>query len=274
MKTEITRLLSIFSKGVHSEKFWNNLFDNFENSTIGYVIKDNENIVGFIGTINSDRILNNHNYRICNLSSLIVSWQYRGYTMRLLREVTRLENVILTSLTPTPTSYRLAKYFGFKILDDSLFLFFPIPVITNFIKYSFEKNFIFNYLQNTGLKNILTHHARFNCRHFLVYNKYDSCYIIFSKIIKWNIPFVHIHFLSNSQFFERNIYKITWKLLWNSKSFFMILDSRFINNNKYLSYKYKLKTPKMYRDNTREKINPELVDNLYSELVVLDYFLW
>lgn len=274
MKTEITRLLSIFSKGVYSEKYWNNLFDNFENTTIGYVIKDNEKIVGFIGTINRDRIISNQNYKIYNLSSLIVSWQYRVYTMRLLREIGRLENVILTSLTPTHTSYQLAKYFGFKILDDSFFLFFPIPMITNSIKHSFEKKFIFSFLQDTEHKKILSDHARFNCRHFLVYNKYEFCYLIFSKIIKWNIPFVHIHFLSNSQFFERNIYKITWKLLWNSKSCFLLIDSRFINDNKYLSYKYKLKTPKMYRDNTEEKINPKLIDNLYSELVVLDYFLW
>ena len=87
--------------------------NNFKEYPIGYIMKNTQDeIVGFMGTFFSDRLINNKKILFCNIHSWIVNLNYRLYAFYLIANLLKT-NVNLTAYTPVKSLKRSFKENGF-----------------------------------------------------------------------------------------------------------------------------------------------------------------
>ena len=95
----------------HNNKVLKNSF--ISDYPIGYVMKnENNNIVGFMGTIYSRRNFNNQEYIYCNIHSWIVDETYRINSFLLLMPLIN-QKITLTAFTPVKSLVGLLEKFNF-----------------------------------------------------------------------------------------------------------------------------------------------------------------
>src|SRR5215468_5831498 len=79
-------LLLAFKNPHVKEENWRQLFvdhSGLQNDRFGWVLVDGDEVVGFIGTIFSDRTIRGQTVRLCNLSNWIVKQEYRMHSLAL-----------------------------------------------------------------------------------------------------------------------------------------------------------------------------------------------
>ena len=125
-----------------------------------------------------------------------------------------------------------------------------------------------NYLYNDELK-IFHDHLKFNCKHIIVRTNIGNCYLIGKKVIKRNLPFLHIIYLSDKNLFNKYINYIRNDLMLELKIIGIIIYERFLMKYPIAnSIKYNVGFKRMYKS---EVLNENNIDYLYSELMLFDY---
>ena len=116
-------------------------------------------------------------------------------------------------------------------------------------------------------RKIFYDHKPYPCSHFLATETDHYCYLIYTKL-KRKRPYAYIHYISNLDFFEQVYRDIRNEILSHSRTCFLLIDSRLVHNRRLpLSFCLPFRTPKQY---ISSRLEPEQIDNLYSELVVLN----
>jgi hypothetical protein len=262
----------------YSREKWREIFDyNWESDEgyVGYALVDDRKVVGFNGALFSRRIIDGREARFCNLTSWIVKEQYRTESMRLVFPFLRLKGYTITNLTMNERAWEVTRRLGFKNLDTTVRIIFPIPGISATKKEDApvivsDQSKIAAILDPVNLK-IFMDHSHYNCGHLVIQDKYGYSYIIYTRkrYRKYNFDFSYaqIHYISDRSAFLRSLNKIKSYFLKSRKYFFLAVDERLIGNATIpYSKVYQLKVPRMYKS---EVLSCEQVDNLYSELVVL-----
>jgi hypothetical protein len=172
-------------------------------------------------------------------------------------------------------AWEITRRLGFKNLDTTVRIIFPIPGISATKKEESpvivsDQSRIAAILDPVNLK-IFIDHSHYNCGHLVIQDKYGYSYIIYTRkrYRKYNcgISYAQIHYISDRSLFLRHLNKIKSYFLKSRKYFFLAVDERLIGNTTIPYSKiYQLKIPRMYKS---EVLSREQVDNLYSELVVL-----
>ena len=122
-------------------------------------------------------------------------------------------------------------------------------------------------LQGEHLK-IFNDHKIYRCSHFLLIDKEHYCYLIYSKLKRKRISYVHVHYFSDADLFARAYRQIRNSILSHCGAYFILIDSRLVENLKLpFSFCLPYRTPKQYLSSTLE---PQQIDNLYSELILLE----
>jgi RimJ/RimL family protein N-acetyltransferase len=262
----------------YSREKWREIFDyNWESDEgyVGYALVDDRKVVGFNGALFSRRIIDGREARFCNLTSWIVKEQYRTESMRLVFPFLRLKGYTITNLTMNERAWEVTRRLGFKNLDTTVRIIFPIPGLSATKKEEApvivsDQSKIAAILDPVNLK-IFMDHSHYNCGHLVIQDKYGYSYIIYTRkrYRKYNcgISYAQIHYISDRSPFLRHLNKIKSYFLKSRKYFFLAVDERLIGNATIpYSKVYQLKVPRMYKS---EVLSREQVDNLYSELVVL-----
>src|SRR5207249_6495381 len=102
-------LLEFRNKGLDREH-WSQLFvdhSGLQDGRFGWVLADGDEVVGFIGTILSERTVRGEKVRFCNTSSWIVKKEYRAHSLALHARVLADESVAVTNLSATPGVLKL-----------------------------------------------------------------------------------------------------------------------------------------------------------------------
>ena len=194
--------------------------NNFKEYPIGYIMKNTQDeIVGFMGTFFSDRLINNKKILFCNIHSWIVNLNYRLYAFYLIANLLKT-NVNLTAYTPVKSLKGLLKKMGFKkeIINFKIYL---NANLMSFKKpnYDFydEKKFLFENLkdENKKLFEILDNEIY---KKILLINKKNNkkIFIVGSFIKKKNINFFNLFYISDTLEFKngwKNIKDILTKNL-------------------------------------------------------------
>lgn len=252
---------------------WRQLFINtwggFEDHC-GYMLVDGNKVVGFFGTVFSKRNFRGQEYKFCNLTSWIVKKEYRSKSMSLLWPILKLKDYTFTNFTCAPNLYNLFKKLGFKDLGLYRFIFPPIPpykIYFNNQHIITEPKQIKQYLSSDDLL-IYNDHGNDNCIHLIISGKNGDCYIIATRVLRKGIPFIYVHYINNLSLFTKMIYQTILQILFKYKCVGMIIEERFLRGTR-LSLAIKNKTPtfKIYKSLT---LPPEDIDNLYSELILLN----
>jgi hypothetical protein len=264
----------------NTKEDWYNIFiDNFHSreSYVGYVLLDNETVVGFLGLIFSKRKFHNHEINFCNIGNWIVSKEYRNKSINLLFPVLKLEDYVLTNFTASPTVCKIFKTLKFKELGNDFYIIPPIPSLGSFLFFKKEVNIIYadqvkKHLSKDELR-IFNDHSNpdFNCKHILFKDEGGTCYIIAKTAYRNRLPFLHIHYISHANNFSRHIgwFKMLAPFKFNVVS--IIIDKRFLSGEKLRHIvPYKLQSPRFYKSNIKNySLDLNVIDHLYSEFVVL-----
>ncbi|MDA3779567.1 MAG: hypothetical protein PF487_04985 [Bacteroidales bacterium] len=247
------------------------LFDNHWNSpdrVIGYVLEDNEEIVGFIAYILSVREINNRSYKFCNFSTWTVNEDQRSYSILLTAPIKNLKrnNYTMVNLSPSKPAYevftKLLKFNKLEIKQTKV-PFLPYNMISKKIKYRFDEEID---ISNLTHQEIIDYESMkdYNANSLYIEKDSQSCLIVFNKIYeKRYIPFASILHISNPDLFLKCISLLRCIINLKINTFALLIDNRLINNNKIkLSMVREMPNPKLFWS---ESLDCSEIDNLYSE---------
>jgi len=237
----------------------------------GYVLVHHSAIVGFLGTIVSERSIDGRIEPFCNVCRWIVSPEHRDDALRLLEPLHDLRDHTLTYFSASPATRHAFEGLGFQYLDFDARIFSPHPMlfrVTPQSEYSVltDPDAIAPLLGDTDRK-LLEDHRPYACGHLLVRHSRDgrSCYCIHTTITRNSLRFSHIQYLSDAAVFLEAVDAVGNRLFDRRKTIFMKVDSRLLGRHHAVhSIPLKIDAPRMYRS---DHLRPDQVDNLYTELV-------
>ncbi len=251
---------------------WQQLFINHwnvEEDYHGFMLLDQDNVVGFFGLIFSRRTIRGESYKFCNLTSWIVKQAYRKHSMSLLYAVLKLKDYTLTDLTATKVAYKIFKKFDFqdgethvRIIPWFISLFHGVRKCL----LTWDPHVIAGILKGENLK-IFEDHKEFPCIHLVFHSPGGSCYCVLTKIKKKGLAFGHIHYLSDKEFFCRDGVAAVFAVCRRLNVIGLYIDEqRLKGEHVFPSVSLKLNQPKIFRSND---VGKEDIDSLYSECVIL-----
>ncbi|WNM64018.1 hypothetical protein [Candidatus Nitrospira neomarina] len=230
------------------------------------------NVVGFLGTIFSRRRIKNKEIKFCNLTSWYVKEEFRNKALSLMWPIQRLKDYTVTDLTPTRDVSLILDKLGFDELDSRIRILLPFQCGRRkhdapsavFIN---DGNTIIDLLSDTDSK-VFHDHLPSQCKHSVIKDKLDYCYIIYTVISVRKINCAYIHYLSNLDLFLKYNDQFRNDLLTSCNANFIILDSRLVRNeNLPSSFTFPVRAPKFFKSSI---LTAQQIDNLYSELTLLN----
>lgn len=262
----------------HSKEQWKNIFEQpFNNGedNCGYALFDGDKVVGFLGYIYSSKLIENKLTKFCNLTTWIVLEEYRNNSLQLIYPILKMKDYCITNYIPAKNVYEVSKKLGFKDLEVYENILLPIlnPIKCLFNKCTFIIGLdeILKFLQNEGevyLLNVVNAHKNYNCNFVLIKSKRSFSLILFTKVKRKKITFAQIQYISNKELFFSCLDRFKIILMWRFKIISPIIENRnLIKGNRLFSIKVKFNNPQVYKG---EVIDKSKIDNLYSELILLN----
>ena len=254
-----------------SREEWRRLFSNTWQSPedhCGYLLLQDEEVKGYLGLLFSRRRINGRVQKVCNMTSWIVREDCRSQSLRLLLEVLKLKDYTITNFTPSQTVAAILRKLGFAEMTLDQRLLFPLPRLAmSRQRYScdFDLEKIRGKLNQTD-QTIFADHQQVNCRHFLVSDGTDYCYVIVKNKVHRHLPFARVHYLSNRTLFLEALDSVRTRICRTLKTAGLMIDERYLGDTTpRLSRKYQ-GGPAFFKS---ESLGKNDIDTLYSEVVLL-----
>lgn len=241
----------------------------------GYGLFDEDEIVGFLGLIFSQRKIHQSTERFCNISSWIVKDSHRGYSLTLMHPLMKLKDYTLTDLSSLHELFPLARRMGFQELDAKLtilspFVFPGLGQRLGAIQIIHNPELIQSHLGPSDLTLFSDHQFYDCCHHLLIRSAAQSCYVIYT-VQRSHFPYCYIQFISNPDLFAQKSLKIRTAIANRHNLRLLLVDSRLVKDlNLPWTVELPIQFTKLYRS---ERLTPQQIDNLYSELVLLNFNL-
>jgi hypothetical protein len=277
MFDEIHALLKDFNNPRLGREEWRELFTypwHDEADAPGYVLMDGASVVGFLGTIFSQRPINGRIEKFCNVSSWIVKPEWRGESIKMVLPLVRMPDCTVTNFSPSTTVSKIFEQLGFRYLDTHAFIFYPTARLYRLLKKSAytlitDEARILEKLSESD-RVIFRHHSGFKCGHILLYRESDReyCYCIYTNIVRRKLHFNHMQHIGNPAVFIDHAEAIGARLFLRTGTPFMKVDCRLLGASTLPgTIRFKVTSPRMFKS---ERVESAQVDNLYSELVILN----
>jgi len=270
------KVLPLF-KGFNNENLssesWKPLFkDNWNSGEgyIGYVLCDGEHICGFIALLFSRRKINGKEEKVCNVSSWVVEEKSRSQSLLLLSQVLKLKDWNITILTCSEETYQIVRKLGFKDLESHFQIILPIPSIGSLFEICKVKligDKPATEMQKESIE-FWKDHAGFGLISIGVKTLKGHCFVLASRIIRKNLPFIQIHHISDHQEFAKFAGRISACLCFRFKAISILMDRRWLEGmTPAFSISWPLPQPRVFKSDILQATD---FDSLYSELPVLN----
>jgi len=259
---------------------WRQLFrdhSGLQNNQFGWVLLDGEEVVGFVGTILSQRNVRNQTVRMCNMSSWVVKQQYRAHSLALQAKVMADKSVTITNLSPTQQVLKLMEKLGFTLMDKSERIILPVVTTRTFTdqcEILTEAGAVGRALTGEHLRFFRDHRLPFN-HHILLRAPEGDCYVMMNRSLKaiWRnvrVPFGRVHHISAPHIFVRHLDRLVVRVATSLKVVAMIVDDRMLNR---AAPWHSFMRPGGERKAAfrSEVLSAEEIDGLYTEAVLLNY---
>jgi len=251
-KENIVKLLEGFYPGIPNH--WRKLFAprswKIEGDFPGFLLEDEEKVVGFLGTIFYEYESPTGIQKICNLTTWYVDPNYRRYAMALFAGVMKIPNISWTNLSPAPHILNFLIRIGFSILEDTQTFFFPIPKLLHRKKNVVLKINISEKELDLNLRHIYQTHQNLICKHFLIKKNNEQCYCLAVITRYKKIPRANIYFVSNPALFKDVIADIRFKLCTKLGVFYLLVEGNILEEKKMFAAKaHKMAMPRLYKSN-------------------------
>lgn len=274
----IYRLKGLLPANSASKEDWRQLFSppwNNGGEPVGYVLVADNEIVGFLGTIFSLRVIKGKVIKYCNLTTWVVREEHRRESLYLLLQLNDLEEHTITAFTASDKTAIMLRALGFKELGCGRMIVFPAPSIKAMltarrVSLISDPARIAESLSGEELK-IFNDHATLKCRHFIIHSLQGDCYCVVSRLQKRGLPVAHLHYAGNINVFLAHINAARMPLLFRMKAVCLMVENRLVGGASLpMSIKYPLPEPcpQLF---ISDLLQVGDVDNLYSEKVLLNF---
>lgn len=258
-----------------SETEWYSLFSQSWHQSeeyCGYGLFDGSEMVGFLGLLFSQRNIDGQIENFCNLTSWIVKEPYRGQGISLMLSLRKLKNFTITDLSASDSSIAITKRLGFQELDTRMTV---LPSIFGSIgrqqklEIITEKSLIQSQLNASELRLLEDHSLQSRCHHLLLEADNEQCYIIFTVVKNTKFPYSYVQYLGDPKLFARYSLAIRQAIAKISGTSFVLIDQRLLKGIKpAFCFNLPIEVWKLYKSS---RLKPEQIDNLYSELLIIDF---
>jgi hypothetical protein len=273
-------LLLGFKDSQLKEEHWRQLFvdhSGLQNDHFGWVLAEGDDVVGFVGTIFSERTIRGGTVRLCNINSWIVKQEYRTHSLALFAKVIADSSVTLTNLSPSPHALKVTEKLGFTVIDKSERIILPVITPRSFMdrcEILTEPRAVEGALKGECLQFFRDHQLPFNY-HVLLRTQVGDCYLMMNRSYKTirgslRLPFARVHHIGAPDIFLRHLEKLVVRVAASLKVVAMIVDGRMLQETvPWHSFKRPGEERKVaFRS---KRLAAEDIDGLYTEAVLLNY---
>ena len=273
-------LLLEFKNPHLSKEHWRQLFidhSGLQNDHFGWVLFDGDDVVGFVGTILSERTIRGETVRLCNTTSWIVKREFRAHSLTLHAKVIADKSVAVTNLSPTPQVLKLLEKLGFTLMDKSERIIIPVPTLQMFrdrCEVLTEARAVERALQGESLGFFQDHQLRHN-HHMLLRTSVGDCYVMMNRTLKrvsgsLLLPFARVHHIGAPDIFVQHLAKLAMRIAVSLRTVAIIVDDRMLHG---LAPWHSFMRPDGRRSAAfrSDKLTADDIDGLYTEAVLLNY---
>ena len=246
-----------------------------EKPDLGAVIVAGSEIVGFLGAMYSNRMIEGKLERFCNVFGWLVKPEYRHYSVPLLSFLVQRPGFTFFNVTPADHVVPIFNRIGFRLADELRYVCRPR---LNMLLGGRSKVTVVREDEVTeGLLGgpqfrIFQDHFGHSVRRFVLTASDEIC-LIFTKRMYWSqvrFPRTELYYASNPEFLSKHFQSILPILLRRDKTAALHIDQRHLNFHPKGAHT--VPAGSMYpsamlaRSNT---VPMTAIDRLYSELVIL-----
>jgi acetoacetyl-CoA synthetase len=272
-------LLGFGNEGL-AEEDWRQLFvdhTGLQDGKFGWVLVEGDEVVGFLGTIMSQRTVRGEKVRLCNTSSWIVKPEYRAHSLALQARVLADRAVTVTSLSPTPEVAKVLERMGFKLIDKSERIIFPVltPLgLARGCEVVTDPAALERALDGERLRYFRDHQLPFH-RHALVRSKEGDCYLMMNRSPKavargLRLPFARIHHVDAPAVLARHSERVATILAARVRVVGMIVDNRLLGQHVPWNSFERPSGPQNAAFRS-DRLTEQDIDGLYTEAVLLNF---
>jgi hypothetical protein len=250
------------------KKDWQNQFSfpfgNIENYC-GYMLLSDNEPVGFLGLIFSQRQIHGKQEKFCDLAAWIVKDEFRSNSLALIFPLLREKNLTITTFTASNRVVAVLKKLGFKDVETQLQFLLPVPSFHKAPKAVFDLEQI-SVLLTDESANIFRDHKHLNCWHVTLETPEGICYIMLNRSVKKRLPVAYVDYISDRSLFEKYIRQVIVSICRHFHVIALVAGDHFGIKRIPFSIATQRNHPILYRSGT---VNPEDIDLVYSEIQVL-----
>jgi hypothetical protein len=272
---EVYPLLRGFpTKGMSKEDWRRMLFTHrwSENPQRGYVLYAGGKPAGFLGTIFSERHLAGQTEQICNLSSWIVLPEHRDASLMLVTPILRLRGCTIVNATPSPLAYEIFQKVRFKPLESERLVLPPLPGLAEAARCLAGA---FDMAPETLRRELTgTERAIYDdlstcavARHVLLRRGSERCYLVATPVHRRGLRFAEVQHIGDVDFFWKHRMLAHAAIFASTGALGLWVDRRFAGD-RATPFAFRRPARRLFRP-SRQNIEPEMIDGLYSELMDL-----
>jgi hypothetical protein len=214
----------------------------------------------------SERMINGHLERFCNLGAWCVLEEYRAQGLRLIRGLLRQGDYHFTDLSPSGNVVAINERLRFVSLDTSTAVVpnLPWPVPARAIRVSSAPDEVARTLTGRDSDIYRDHTDTAAARHVVISRGDDHCYVIWRHDRRKRLPiFGSVLYVSDPELFGEAALLFSRHLLLRHRVLVTLAELRVVGSRPPRSMMLPKARPKMFRS---DRLKPDQIDYLYSEL--------
>ena len=233
---------------------------------VGFILEENHQAVGYLGTLFSVREINGRMEKFCNLNCWIVKEEFRSEGLPLLFQILRMKDVTVTNFTGNRVASILTK-FGFRQLDKTLKILLPVPAWGDGCELVFDYSRIAPLLDAHD-RRVFDDHREFKYPFVLLKAPEGVSLLSFKKVKRKRLPVLEVHYLSGRDVFLKHIRQVLPALCLRTGAVGLMVGDHFLGG---ASMPFSVTIPqrqmRLFRSAT---VSAEEMDTMYSELQILN----
>ena len=251
---------------------WRRLFDYEwldKKPNLGFVLTLGDEIVGFLGAVYARRQIRGQTCVVCNCTSWYILPKYRGWGPALLTAALRDQDLCYTNFTASPTSVRMFEAMGFRCLDSQRIIFTPLLHLDTLRASGAEIIFDLDDIRsllNGNQRLIFDDHLAYKCLHLVLRDGAECAYLVLKRRTKRGLALSELLYCSAPHILVRHLERAKLAILRRQRTVALMADPRFFQAPLPRGVRIGRKGQALFRSSLFE---PEELDNLYSELVLL-----
>lgn len=201
-----------------STEEWRELIDvpwEFERPNSGFMLIDGDEVVGAYLAFYSERRLNGHTERFCDLGSWCVMPAYRIHSLSLLKALLAQDGYHFTDLTPDQTVIAINERLGFRRLGGRTALVpnLPWPSLPGRILISSDPEVIERTLDGGDRRIYRDHAGREMVRQVVLQYGEERCHLVFRRDRRLGLRRALLLHVSNPELYRRLVRPLSRHLL-------------------------------------------------------------